>query len=206
MTNASEVPVPPSSASMNEPYEPVTVWHLEMLSPNDLKPGRDAVSGLEIVQAKLPLPELNRFLYASVGGDWYWRDRLSWDYARWMHVIGKTGYETWVAYLHGTPAGYYELDPTPDESVEIAYFGLLPAFVGKGIGGLLLTHAIARGWEKGARRVWVHTCSLDHPAALKNYQARGLRLFKEENLLVPALGESPGAWPGAQRPRFARSE
>jgi len=189
---------------MNEPYAPVTVWHLEMLSADDLRPSHRDVPGLEIVQAKLPLPELNRFLYASVGGDWYWRDRLGWDYARWMNVIGKSGYETWVAWLHGTPAGYFELDPTPDGSVEIAYFGLLPEFVGKGIGGVLLTRAIARGWETGARRVWVHTCSLDHPAALKNYQARGLRLFKEENLLVPPLGETPGAWPGAQRPLFAQ--
>jgi GNAT superfamily N-acetyltransferase len=140
-----------------------------------------------------------------VGGDWYWRDRLTWDYARWMSVIGKSGYETWVAYLHGTPAGYFELDPYPDQSVEIAYFGLLPEFVGKGIGGVLLTRTIDRAWKTGAQRVWVHTCSLDHPAALRNYQARGLRLFKEESVMVPALGEAPGAWPGAQRPLFAQS-
>lgn len=204
---------------MDDSYHKVIVWHLEMLNASELKPSRlsvEDVEGLTIVQAKLPLPELNRFLYASVGGDWYWRDRLGWDYERWMQVLNRPGYETWVAYLHGTPAGYYELDPTsdgenfnlgdnPSRSVEIAYFGLMPQFVGKGIGGVLLTHAIARGWEMGGGRVWVHTCSLDHAAALKNYQARGLRLFKEEAVLVPALGKAPGAWPGAERPLFAES-
>ena len=85
---------------------------------------------------------------------------------------------TWLAYLHGTPAGYFELETQPDDSVEIAYFGLLPQFIGQGIGGVLLTRAIESAWQMGAERVWVHTCSLDHPQALKNYQARGLQIFK----------------------------
>jgi GNAT superfamily N-acetyltransferase len=186
-------------------YTPVTVYHLEMRDPALLRPSAQTPSGLAIVEAKSPLPEFNRFLYAAVGGDWFWTERLSWDYQRWTQVLTQPGYETWVAYVYGSPAGYFELEvqetggPT---SVEIVYFGLLPQFLGRGIGGRLLTRAIERGWEKGAQRVWVHTCTLDHPAALPNYQARGLRIFKEETVYVPGLHEPPGAWPGANRPIF----
>lgn len=187
---------------MSADFAPVTVWHLEMQDPAALRPSRADVPGLQITEARIQLPELNRFLYTAVGGDWFWRDRLTWDYARWMQVLTQPGYETWVASLYGTPAGYYELDQQSDGSVEIAYFGLLPQFVGRGAGGRLLTQAIERGWQKGARRVWVHTCSLDHPTALKNYQARGLELFKEEVVYVLPLVDPPGAWPGANRPSF----
>jgi GNAT superfamily N-acetyltransferase len=187
---------------MSELLQPVTVYHLEMLDPSQLVPARSEARALEVVESRIPIPEYNRFLYSAVGGDYFWRDRLSWDYARWMQVLNRPGYETWVGFVHGAPCGYFELDVESD-SVEIAYFGLLPQFVGKGFGGALLSRAIERGWEKGARRVWVHTCSLDHPAALSNYQARGLRLFKEEVVYVPALGQAPGAWPEANRPIFA---
>lgn len=197
----STLPASPALAPGGEHLESVTVWYLEMRSPTDLLPSNRQVEGLAFVQAQIPQPEFNRFLYAAVGGDWYWRDRLTWDYARWVQTLMRPGYETWVAYVHGSPAGYFELDPTSDAegSVEIAYFGLLHAFIGRGIGGPLLTQAIARAWEKGANRVWVHTCSLDHPAALRNYQARGLRVFLEENVLTSLPNQPAGIWPGANR-------
>lgn len=177
----------------------VTVYNLEMLDPDQLRPAQRQPAGLEICQAQIPLPELNRFLYASVGGDWHWHMRLTWDYARWMEVLTQPGYETWVATVYGTPAGYFELEPQDDGNIEIAYFGLMTPFMGRGIGGRLLTTAIERAWQKGARRVWVHTCTLDHPSALANYQARGMRLFLEENEEVELPGETPGPWPGAKR-------
>jgi GNAT superfamily N-acetyltransferase len=89
-------------------------------------------------------------------------------------------HQTWVAYQQGAIAGYFELHRQGDE-VEILYFGLAPQFIGKGLGGFLLSEAIAKAWQwQGANRVWVHTCTLDHPHALKNYQARGFRIYKEE--------------------------
>jgi GNAT superfamily N-acetyltransferase len=188
-----------AAAASGEHLELVTVWYLESRTPADLRPSSRATSGVDFVQALIPQPEFNRFLYAAVGGDWFWRDRLSWDYGRWMQTLMRPGYETWVAYLHGSPAGYFELDPTDDGSVEIAYFGLLGSFIGRGVSGPLLTRAIARAWEKGARRVWVHTCSLDHPAALQNYQARGLRIYQEETILTSLPGAPVGIWPGANR-------
>jgi len=163
----------------------VITYHLEMTDPGMLRPATRRVDGLSIIQAQIPLPALNRFLYAEVGADWAWVDRLAWSDEEWRTWIDRPQLMTWVAYLRGTPAGYFELEMQPGNDVEIAYFGLLPQFIGKGIGGILLTRAIECSWGMGAERVWVHTCTLDHPQALSNYQARGLRLFKtvesEEN-------------------------
>jgi GNAT superfamily N-acetyltransferase len=181
----------------------VTIYHLEMTDPADLRPARRRPPDTEIRRAEVASPELNRYLYASVGGDWYWRDRLNWTYARWLEWLDRPQLETWVAYLRGTPAGYFELERQYDDSVEIAYFGLLPQFIGLGLGGYMLTRAIERGWEMDPRRVWVHTCTLDHPGALANYQGRGLRIFKQEDVWVLLPPEPPGPWPGAQRIPFA---
>ena len=83
--------------------------------------------------------------------------------------------------------------------MEIAYFGLLPQFVGRGLGGALLTATIERAWQLKPRRVWVHTCTLDHPSALANYQARGFRIYKHETEDNDLPERAPGPWPGADK-------
>jgi len=172
-------------------------WYLEMTSPADLRPSRPVALDVEVKQARIISPELNRFFYTAIGGDWYWVDRLPWSYAQWLDYLDRPDHETWVASVSGTPAGYFELDGTTD--IELAYFGILPQFVGQGLGGHLLTRAIRRAWEKQPRRVWVHTCSLDHSSALANYQSRGFRLYKEEVSSKELPAEPPGPWPGANR-------
>ncbi|MEU5423693.1 GNAT family N-acetyltransferase [Streptomyces sp. NPDC001407] len=184
----------------------VTTWSLEQTAPGDLLPARepDASAGIRIVRAEVPSPEFSRFLYTAVGGDIVWTDRLRWTYERWLAFLERPGVETWVAYDHGTPAGYIELDAQDDGAVEISYFGLLPAFRGRRIGGHLLSYGTARAWDLAERwpglaptkRVWVHTCTLDGEFALANYERRGFRLFDTavaDEPLVPA----PGPWPGA---------
>lgn len=184
----------------------VTTWFLEQTSPEDLSPARvpDADSGIRIVRAEIPSPEFSRFLYTAVGGDVTWTDRLGWTYARWREFLERPGVETWVAYDRGTPAGYVELEAQPEGAVEIVYFGLIPAFRGRGIGGHLLSYGTARAWDmaerrpgrEATRRVWLHTCSKDGPHALDNYVKRGFRVYDttvEEEPLVP----TPGPWPGA---------
>ncbi|RPE39503.1 acetyltransferase (GNAT) family protein [Streptomyces sp. Ag109_O5-1] len=183
----------------------VTTWSLEQTSPADLLPAAapegDAV---RVVRSEVPSPEFSRFLYASVGGDIRWTDRLSWSYDRWQGYLERPGTETWVAYDRGTPAGYVELDPQDDGVVEIAYFGLIPSFRGRRIGGHLLSYGAARAWDLAERwdgrpptkRVWLHTCSLDGEHAMANYQRRGFRLFDtkvEEESDISA----PGPWPGS---------
>ncbi|MFD8804455.1 GNAT family N-acetyltransferase [Streptomyces sp. NPDC059597] len=184
---------------------PVTTWSLEQNSPGDLLPAA-APEGdaLRIVRAEVPSPEFSRFLYASVGGDIHWIDRLGWSHARWREYLEQPGVETWVAYDHGTPAGYVELDAMGDGVVEIAYFGLLPAFRGRRIGGHLLSYGTARAWDLAERwpglpptkRVWVHTCSKDGEFALANYQRRGFALFDTE-VALEQTAATPGPWPGA---------
>lgn len=168
----------------------IVTHHLEMTDAGALRPPAEGPAEVELRRAEVACPELNRFLYAAVGGDWYWVDRLDWTYRRWMDYLARPEIETWVAYVSGTPSGYFELEMQAGSNVEIAYLGLLPQFVGQRLGGGLLTAAIRRAWEMGAARVWVHTCSLDHPAALQNYLARGFRVFKEE-ISFKDLPESP---------------
>ncbi|MGQ0619446.1 MAG: GNAT family N-acetyltransferase [Panacagrimonas sp.] len=175
----------------------VTTWYLEMRERSQLRCAPVPAPSPRIEQACIALPELNRFLYTAVGGPWFWRDRLVWSQAQWMHWLDRPELQTWVMVEQGTPAGYVELEKQPGDDVEIAYFGLIPRFIGKGFGGHLLSVGIERAWDMGARRVWVHTCTLDGPAALANYQARGMRLYFEETVERPDPGPPDGPWPGA---------
>jgi ribosomal protein S18 acetylase RimI-like enzyme len=175
---------------------PVTVYYLEMTDPGQLRPARRPDAEVEVKQARVVCPELNRFLYTAVGGHWYWLDRLSWTYERWRAYLDRPELETWLATVGGTPAGYCELETQPGANIEIAYFGLLPQFLGRGVGGYLLTAAVQRAWQKKAARVWLHTCTLDHPAALANYRARGFRVFDEKVSDRELPARPPGPWPG----------
>ncbi len=181
----------------------VTTWSLEMRDAALLRPAAAPKIPITIERAEVAQPELNRFLYTAVGGEWYWLGRLPWTFERWMAWLDRPEVETWVARSGGSPAGYFELERQERGDVEIAYFGLMRQFIGRGVGGHLLTAAIQRGWEMpGTRRVWVHTCSLDHPSALANYQARGLEVFAVETETHDLPDDAPGPWPGANsRPR-----
>jgi len=180
----------------------ITTWYLEMRDRSELRPKYSDDPSLTVLQAEVPCPELNRFLYASVGGHWYWCDRLPWSYNQWWAYVNRLELQTWVAYYAGTPTGYIELETQPDASVKIAYFGLIRQFIGQGIGGHLLSTGIQQAWDIGANRVWVHTCSLDSPSALKNYQARGLKIYREEQCTRELPKVPPGPWPGAHPPTF----
>lgn len=181
----------------------VTTWYLEMLDPEQLRPALSDNPKLLVMQAEIPSPEFSRFLYTSVGGDYYWLDRLDGTYSRWLDYLQRPEVQTWVAYVSGTPAGYIELQLQPDSNVEIVYFGLLQQFRGQRIGGHLLSVGVRQAWAMGAQRVWVHTCSLDGPYALSNYQARGFQLYKEETRTLEVPDEPIGPWPGAYRDRYA---
>ncbi len=184
----------------------VTTWSLEQTSPADLVPVQvpDAASGIRIVRSEVPSPEFSRFLYTAVGGDVTWLDRLPWSHEQWRAHLERPGVETWVAYEHGTPAGYIELEPQPGGTVEIVYFGLIAAFRGRRIGGHLLSYGTARAWDladrweglEPTRRVWLHTCSLDGEHAVANYEKRGFRLFATKTEEQPEAAP-PGPWPGA---------
>ncbi len=151
----------------------------------------------ELKLASTNLPELNRMLYLAVGAPWMWYERFEWSYEKWQKFLDRKNIQTWVAYMGATPIGYFELEGQSAGSTEICYFGLLPEFIGKGYGRSLLQDAICKAWDLGGKKVWLHTCSLDHPNALGNYQARGFKVFKEESIHVDLPSEPLQPWPGA---------
>lgn len=159
----------------------VTTYYLEMLSSSELVE-KAATKEIVIQEVTLNAFQYNRFLYQYIGKAWLWKDKLSWSDEKWQAYVEDPNLRLWVAYVQGLPAGYFELQMQDEGNVEIMYFGLAQAFIGLGYGGYLLSQAIRCAWLwEGAQRVWVHTCSLDHPSALANYQARGMTVYKTEN-------------------------
>lgn len=157
----------------------VTVTYLAMTSPSHFRPSAAVPAGVraERVTGNAVVP-LARRLYADVGGRWHWLDRLPWTDAQWAAVMMRPGVELWVARdADDDLVGYYEL-AAQDAEVNINYFGLLPGFIGRGIGGWLLSHAVARAWQLGPTRVTLNTCTLDGEAALPNYRARGFEVVR----------------------------
>lgn len=174
----------------------VHIWHLERLTA----PEPDSIPRNYTLQlASANLPELNRMLYVAVGAPWMWYERYVWTYKQWQTFLNRKAVQTWVAYDGATPIGYFELEAQRNGSTEICYFGLIPEFIGKGFGKTLLHDAITKAWDLGGERVWLHTCSMDHPNALGNYQARGFKIFKEESISVDVPSEPLQPWPGAEK-------
>ncbi|EMQ98893.1 hypothetical protein ADIAG_01651 [Paeniglutamicibacter gangotriensis Lz1y] len=195
---------------MLEPMIEVTTTHLQMLSRDGLNPSeRGLPAGARIERVQAITPEFSKFLYRGVGSSWNWTDRLELPRSQWDALLRTPGTETHVLYLEGAPGGYVELVGRPGEAgteVEIMYFGLFPHAIGRGLGGALLTEAIARAWDLDHRfegfspvtRVWVHTCSLDGPAATANYQARGLHIFHTESEMLSPGDGRVGMWPAEE--------
>ena len=131
---------------------------------------------------------LYRRLYKEVGEQWYWHDRLEWSDEQLAAHLSSPNVGVWVVEDGDDLIGYYELQRHADGGVEIAYFGLKPAHIGRGIGGWMLTRAVDDAWRMGAKRVWLHTCTLDSERALPNYLSRGFVPFKTERLEVDLEG------------------
>lgn len=156
--------------------KPTRVWYLELRRPSELRPAR-VPEGVVVTLAEVPVGALNRFFYAEVGRGHHWIDRAGWSEAAWQRHAESVA--TWLVTDHGTPAGYAELARHRDGTVNIAFFGLLERFRGRGIGGHFLTEVVRQAWEAGATRVTLNTCELDGPGALHNYRARGFTVVRE---------------------------
>ena len=161
----------------------VTRTYLQMTVNGKLQ-SASLADDLQLEQLRECPPSFFRYLYSEVGRSHHWIDRLNWTDEQICSYLNQSGVFLWVLYRAGAPAGYFELRQHEDESVEIAYFGLLPEFTGQGLGKFLLTAAIEQAWSKTNQRIWLHTCTLDHPAALSNYLKRGFKPFKQETYTV----------------------
>ena len=130
--------------------------------------------------------QINKFFYKNVGKKHKWKDRLIWTEKDWMQYSSDPKVETYILNVKNDLAGYFELISHFDQrEIEIAYFGLLEEYHNQKLGGYLLSTAIKKSFEKkDIKRVWVHTCSLDHENALKNYLARGMRIYKNETIKI----------------------
>lgn len=159
----------------------VVITHLEMTSPDALRPSNGAPEGVRLAQAVgEDAAAMARTCYALVGAPWHWTDRLPFDDAAWQAMLDEERGEVWVARDSEGIAGYFQM-AVHDGVVEIRYFGLVPRCIGKGIGGWMLTRAVERAWSLHPRRVILNTCTLDGAAALPNYLKRGFTVVREEH-------------------------
>lgn len=177
----------------------VTRTYLEMRSPDALRSYHADEANVRFERVHSCPLSFFRYLYREVGRAHHWVDRLAWSDEQVQARLDNANVTLWVMYVDGAPAGYAELERHPDGSIEVVYFGLLPEFTRRGLGKLMLTAAVERAWEMGTDRVWLHTCTLDDPAALPNYVKRGFAPFREEVYSVeieePALALLRSATP-----------
>ena len=162
----------------------VTRTYLEMRGPSDLHPARSDDPLIKIELQRDCSVELFRFLYIEVGRNYHWIDRLPWTDEQIATYLKQPEVSLWLMTYNDETAGYFELKKCEDGSTEIAYFGLVPQFIGRGLGKHLLTRAAEQACVDGANRVWLHTCTDDDPAALPNYVKRGFKPFKSEKYTV----------------------
>tara|TARA_B110001450_G_scaffold238831_1_gene246181 strand:- start:164 stop:670 length:507 start_codon:yes stop_codon:yes gene_type:complete len=128
--------------------------------------------------------QINKFFYKNIGKKYRWTDRLIWSETEWIKYISNSKVETYILKVEEDLAGYFELIiHTNPQEIEIAYLGLLEEYHDKKLGGYLLSEAIKKSFiKKNIKRVWVHTCTLDHKNAIKNYLARGMTIYKKETI------------------------
>ena len=160
------------------------VTYLEMNNPGDLRPG-PVVPELVLRRVDGAL-SLVHTAHAQIGAPYGWRSASRTD-EEWQELMRcRPLRQYWLITLKDETVGVADLEPQPGGDVEITTFGLLPEYVGRGLGGHALTLAIRQAWASEAvkssavRRVWLHTCSFDHPNALRNYQRRGLTIYRVE--------------------------
>ena len=170
---------------MNTIPDTLITTYLEMTNKTQFRPALlEDDQHLTIMRMARADVAFYQFLYRAVGEAWRWRDRLLIADDELLKILSAPGLTVDVLYVEGVPAGYVEL-LREGENTEIAYFGLRPAFIGRGLGKHLLSYGIAEAWDDGAARVWVHTCNLDGPHALSNYQKRGFAVYKVEQAPMP---------------------
>ncbi len=159
--------------------------YLEIQSLDDLVGSKNPSDEFIIELIDPPDFQLNKFFYKNIGKKHHWVDRLIWADKQWIDYINDKKVKTFVLKKKNDLVGYYELILHLDQNeTEIAYFGILEEYQNQKLGSFLLTSAIKNSFSFNPKRVWVHTCSLDHRNALKNYISRGMKVFKKETITI----------------------
>lgn len=164
----------------------VTRTFVEMRDPGQLKRKELPTGSNARFVLRMPC-DVERFreLYKRIGEKWHWTDRNAWSDERLAKELANPDLYTWELLVGEELAGFFQLEKQAGPVVEIVYFGLTPEFIGKGFGGAMLTKAVDEAWGLGTENVWLHTCTLDSPMAMGNYEARGfVRTGKIEKYVV----------------------
>ncbi|MGH7495891.1 MAG: GNAT family N-acetyltransferase [bacterium] len=162
----------------------VTITFLETSKKPARAPRKIHAENVLIMRALQPTVSFYRFLYNTVGQPWLWYERRQMGDEALQQIIQHPQVEVYVLYAGGVPAGYAELDWRQTPEVELAYFGLMPEFIGKGLGTLLIDEMHEQVWMRQPQRFWLHTCTLDHPQALAFYQRAGFVPYKQEVKII----------------------
>ena len=157
--------------------------YLEINSLSDLNESKIVEEGYSIKLVEPVDFQLNKFFYKNVGKNHHWVDRLVWTEKQWTEYVSNKKVKTYILKKKDDLAGYFELILHQNE-IEIAYLGLLEEYQNKKLGSFLLSSAIKNSFSYQTKRVWVHTCSLDHKNALNNYISRGMKIFKKETVTI----------------------
>ena len=158
-------------------------YYLEINSLENLNKFKSPNKKLILEKVNPPNIELNKFFYKNIGKNHRWVDRLVWDNLKWISYLDNRNVHTYVLKINKDPVGYFEvIQDLSINSSEIAYFGILDEYIGKKFGAYLLSEAITQCFKLKSKKVWVHTCSLDHKHALNNYLNRGMKIYKEESI------------------------
>lgn len=184
---------PPAPQAITHDEIDVTVTFLEMTEPPERPVTAPPALNLAILHARKPAVPFYRFLYNTVGERWLWWERRELSDAVLARIIQHPRVEVHVMYVDGCPGGFAEIDRRDPAATNLAYFGLMPDQIGRGLGLYLLDWAIDAAWTGGARRLLVNTCTLDHPKALGLYQHRGFRPYRREAVRIRDPRMSPAA-------------
>ena len=159
--------------------------YLEINSLKDLKEGNKPSENYSLSLIDPINFQLNKFFYKNIGKNHKWVDRLSWSEEKWINYVSSKNVQTFVFKKKDDLVGFFELIfHYEKKETEIAYFGILEEYHNKKLGSYLLSEAIKKSFKNNVKRVWVHTCSLDHKNALNNYISRGMQIFKTETLNI----------------------
>lgn len=158
------------------------ITYLEMTGKPVRAPRPVPLARLALLRAERCTVSFYRYLYNTVGEPWIWYLRRLWNDERLRDHLARAEIEVFVLYAAGVPAGYYELERAASGETELCYFGLVPDFIGKGLGHHFLQAAVDNAWLGATRRLWVHTSTFDHPRALGLYQRAGFRVYRRESV------------------------
>jgi GNAT superfamily N-acetyltransferase len=178
----AETPSRPQPGKLSD-----VVTYLEMTARPQRPPVSAPPGKLALMRAEPCSVSYYRYLFAAVGEPWLWFERRVLSDDQLAALIQPPEIEISVLYVGGVPAGYFELDRSHPHDVELAYFGLVTPFIGRGYGAYLLQAGVDSAWQRNARRVWVHTCTYDHPRALGGYQRAGFVVYKR----TPVVFDDP---------------